>query len=78
VFTDSAFSRGEIERYQLAEPERIRVIRRGHSSVVPERQKEPLILFVGSLFNRRRLPDLISAFASDVRPAERRARAGGA
>ena len=27
------------------------------------RAREPLVLFVGSLFNRRRLPDLIAAFA---------------
>jgi len=29
----------------------------------PEPDREPLVLFVGSLFNRRRLPDLIAAFA---------------
>jgi glycosyltransferase involved in cell wall biosynthesis len=65
VFTVSAFSRAEIERYQLAEPERIRVIPPGVTAPVvpPNVQREPLILFVGSLFNRRRLPDLISAFA---------------
>ena len=68
IFTDSAFSRSELERYLQIEPAKIRVIppgttgqriRRGASG--PPR--EPLVLFVGSLFNRRRLPDLIAAFA---------------
>ena len=35
------------------------------------RAREPLVLFVGSIFNRRRVPDLIAAFA-----ARRAARAG--
>jgi glycosyltransferase involved in cell wall biosynthesis len=33
----------------------------------PGSSREPLVLFVGSLFNRRRLPDLIAAFAQATR-----------
>lgn len=67
IFTDSAFSRAEIETHLKADPARVRVIppgvtpsgRRGGSPAT----REPIVLFVGSLFNRRRLPDLIAAFA---------------
>jgi glycosyltransferase involved in cell wall biosynthesis len=67
VFTDSEFSRNEIENHLSVEPSRIEVIPPGVAS--PARKpgaplaREPLVLFVGSLFNRRRLPDLIAAFA---------------
>jgi glycosyltransferase involved in cell wall biosynthesis len=65
VLTDSGFSRAEIaERLDVA-PAAIEVIypgvtRRGGGAAVP---KEPLVMFAGSLFNRRRLPFLIAAFA---------------
>jgi glycosyltransferase involved in cell wall biosynthesis len=66
IFTDSQFSRLELERRLRVDPGRIRVIPPG---ATPPRlpaatvAREPLVLFVGSLFNRRRLPDLIAAFA---------------
>lgn len=67
IFTDSLFSRGEIETHLQADPDRIRVIPPGVTPRLPRgepgRAREPLVLFVGSLFNRRRLPDLIDAFA---------------
>ena len=66
VFTDSEFSRSEIETRLGVVPSRIRVIAPGLSSrgVAPATGgRQPLILFVGSLFNRRRIPDLIAAFA---------------
>lgn len=67
IFTDSQFSRGEIETHLRADPDRIRVIPPGVTPRLPTvdlgRGREPLVLFVGSLFNRRRLPDLIDAFA---------------
>jgi glycosyltransferase involved in cell wall biosynthesis len=67
IFTDSEFSRTEIETHLRADPRRIRVIVPGVAPVVPSgaggRSREPIVLFVGSLFNRRRLPDLIEAFA---------------
>ena len=72
VFTDSAFSRGELERRLGVPAGRIRVIAPGVSPLAPAAggapaPREPLVLFVGSLFNRRRLPDLIGAFAEAAR-----------
>jgi glycosyltransferase involved in cell wall biosynthesis len=70
VFTDSEFSRGEIvERLGVAS-ERIRVIPPGVTERHPGppagsgAPSDPLVLFVGSILNRRRLPALISAFAA--------------
>jgi glycosyltransferase involved in cell wall biosynthesis len=71
IFTDSEFSRSELERYLRIDSSRVRVIPPGSpaarhpSGASPHR--EPLVLFVGSLFNRRRLPDLIAAFALATR-----------
>jgi glycosyltransferase involved in cell wall biosynthesis len=65
VLTDSEFSRREIEQRLDVPPERVTVIppgvtrRTGCSSSA----RGPLVLFVGSIFNRRRLPDTIRAFA---------------
>ncbi len=66
ILTDSQFSRLEIEERLRIDPGRIRVIPPGVAprdvgSAAPRRA--PIVLFVGSLFNRRRLPDLIAAFA---------------
>ena len=67
VFTDSQFSRSELEGRLHIDASRIVVIppgvtdRGGHA--VDRAAREPVVLFVGSLFNRRRLPDLIAAFA---------------
>lgn len=67
IFTDSQFSRTELETHLHADPGRIRVIPPGVTLRVAASGRavlrEPLVLFVGSLFNRRRLPDLIEAFA---------------
>jgi glycosyltransferase involved in cell wall biosynthesis len=74
IFTDSKFSRSEIEKRLKVEPQRIRVIPPGVTPPgsrtpgdglrIPDPgSRPPLVLFVGSLFNRRRLPDLIAAFA---------------
>lgn len=67
VLTDSQFSAGEIAHHFHVPAERLRVIPPG---VTPPPRPEhldppraPYVLFVGSLFNRRRLPDLIAAFA---------------
>ena len=85
VFTDSQFSREEIERHMAVEPARVVVIPPGVArmgdpgesivSPAPNRGprianrelRRPLVLYVGSLFNRRRLPDLIAAFARAAR-----------
>jgi glycosyltransferase involved in cell wall biosynthesis len=69
IFTLSNFSRGEIVERLGASADRIRVI---YPSVTPRRPgprtdretREPLVLFVGSVFNRRRLPSTIAAFAT--------------
>ena len=64
IFTISEFSKREIVERLSVPPERIRVT---YPSVAvrhaPDAAREPLVLFVGSVFNRRRLPATISAFA---------------
>lgn len=69
VLTDSEFSRGEIvERLGIARS-RVRVVPLGLTRPVsdrlssPDRVRQPLVLFVGSIFNRRHLPELIRAVA---------------
>lgn len=76
IFTDSEFSRAEIESRLSVTPSRIRVVPPGIAKNTPVSRRgtrEPMVLFVGSIFNRRRLPDLIAAFARVVarRPAAR-------
>lgn len=67
VLTVSEFSRSEIEHHFRIERSRIAVIPQGvrpparGASIAPARA--PLVLYVGSIFNRRRVPDLIAAFA---------------
>ena len=68
VFTDSEFSRSELERHLHLPASRIHVIppgvtHRGIPSGSAHPAREPWVLFVGSLFNRRRIPDLLAAFA---------------
>lgn len=70
VFTDSEFSRSEIEKHLKVDRSRLVVIPPGVTAVRPSgdppgsgEAREPLVLYVGSLFNRRRIPDLIAAFA---------------
>lgn len=81
VLTVSAFSAGEIvERLEIP-ASKVRVVYHGiHEGVVPcgidgeaglptgvhLSDREPLVLFVGSLFNRRRIPDLLHAFSHVV------------
>ena len=92
IFTDSAFSRAELETRLQVPADRIQVIAPGVSSIGSDHggvrrkpgpgmrddseivsnplsplanpdPRHPLVLYVGSIFNRRRLPDLIAAFA---------------
>jgi glycosyltransferase involved in cell wall biosynthesis len=67
ILTDSEFSRREIIERLSAEPERLRVIPPGVSRrsavAAPARRTSPVVLFAGSIFNRRRLPETIAAFA---------------
>lgn len=65
VFTDSAFSQREIIERLSVPTERIRVIPPGVTCRTPgTAPRDPLVLFAGSVLNRRGLPQLISAFAA--------------
>lgn len=66
VFTDSQFSKNEIVERLGVDAAKVAVVspgiaRQAQPSGAGAREK--IVLFVGSLFNRRRLPDLIAAFA---------------
>jgi glycosyltransferase involved in cell wall biosynthesis len=78
VITDTEFSRREIHTHIGLPESRIRVIplgittSRGRRAATPDR-REPLILFVGSIFERRRVDRLIAAFdrVADAVPGAR-------
>jgi glycosyltransferase involved in cell wall biosynthesis len=65
VFTFSEFSKREIVERLGVPPERVRIVHHGIAQR-PARaaEREPLVLYVGSIFNRRRLPSAIAAFAA--------------
>ena len=64
VFTDSQFSRSELEKHFALPAAKIEVIYPGFTPRPhPPTKRERIVLFAGSLFNRRRLPDVIAAFA---------------
>jgi glycosyltransferase involved in cell wall biosynthesis len=63
VITESDFSKREIVRHLHVDPSRIDVIYLGAPPAPPPASREPLVLYVGSLFNRRQLPVLIEGFA---------------
>jgi glycosyltransferase involved in cell wall biosynthesis len=75
VFTDSEFSRTEIEQRLAVPSSRIVVIPPGVTSrattATLSRSRDPLVLYVGTIFNRRRLPDLIESFARATQDLER-------
>jgi len=79
IFTVSEFSRREIAERLSVPMDRIRVT---YESVTPRPirpgARDPLVLYVGSVFNRRRLPSTIAAFAAatDDRPDARLVIAG--
>ncbi len=64
VVTISAFSRDEIVRHLGVPPDRVRVIPLGVglSTALSAGPRDPLVLYVGSIFNRRHLPALIAGF----------------
>jgi glycosyltransferase involved in cell wall biosynthesis len=71
VLTDSAFSRDEIVRHLGLPADRVRVIplgMRAASPAVPPSVREPLIVYVGSIFQRRHVDRLIDAFVAYVAP----------
>jgi glycosyltransferase involved in cell wall biosynthesis len=71
VLTDSEFSRDEIVRLIGIAAARIRVVPLGLSRrEAPSTQaREPMVLFVGSIFRRRHVDTLIDVFVNDVAPA---------
>lgn len=65
VVTVSEFSRAEIVRYLGVTADRIHVIPHGvgvATTTGSAAAREPLVLFVGSIFNRRHLPALVDGF----------------
>jgi glycosyltransferase involved in cell wall biosynthesis len=72
VITDSQFSAGEITKHLGVPVERIRTIPLGmrrQAPAVSDDDREPLVLYVGSMFERRNVDALIAAFAASVVPA---------
>jgi glycosyltransferase involved in cell wall biosynthesis len=65
VLTVSEFSRGEIERFLKVPAARVVIAPPGAPphAAADTRSREPVLLYVGSLFNRRRIADLIHGFA---------------
>ena len=71
VITDSAFSRAEIARPVGVSRAKIRVVPLGirrQAAKSKENIREPVVLFVGSIFRRRHVDTLIEAFATRVVP----------
>lgn len=66
VLTDTVFSQGEIARHIGLPPARVRVIPLGIRSAVrlkPDTtSRQPIVLYVGSVFERRRVDQLMAAF----------------
>jgi glycosyltransferase involved in cell wall biosynthesis len=83
IFTDSEFSRSEIASRLGVDGARLVVIPPGvppaDDERQPDRPRQPLVLYVGTLLNRRNLPELIAAFAkaTDSRPDARLVIVGG-
>ncbi len=69
VLAPSAFSAGEIVRHIGLDAARIRLVYIAvrPPAVPPPAAREPVVLFVGSLFQRRRVDALIDAFAEVAR-----------
>jgi len=63
VITESDFSKREIARHLGVDQSRIDVIYLGSPKAPRPASREPLVLYVGSIFNRRHVPALIDGFA---------------
>jgi glycosyltransferase involved in cell wall biosynthesis len=62
VLTQSDFTKREAVRYLGLDQERVDVIYLGTTTLRTHAAREPLVLYVGSLFNRRHIPALIEGF----------------
>jgi glycosyltransferase involved in cell wall biosynthesis len=70
VLTGSQFSRDEILRYLGVPASRVQVVRYGlgmATGASPATSREPLVLYAGTILNRRHVPALISGFALATR-----------
>jgi glycosyltransferase involved in cell wall biosynthesis len=67
VITVSEFSKREIARHLGIAPAKVDVVYSGVTAWIDhgrtEQPREPRVLYVGSLFNRRHIPELIAGFA---------------
>ncbi len=73
VITISEFSHGEIVRHLGITADRVRVIPLGvglSGATASAAARDPLVLFVGSIFNRRHLPALVDGFSRLARRRE--------
>jgi glycosyltransferase involved in cell wall biosynthesis len=76
VLTISEFSKGEIVQHLRVDPGKVDVIYPGVTAIAPLERKslrlpDPVVLFVGSVFNRRHIPELIEGFARVARRTPR-------
>ena len=62
VLTQSDFTKREAVRYLGLDQSRVDVIYLGTTTLRSNAPREPLVLYVGSLFNRRHVPALIEGF----------------
>ncbi len=67
VITVSDFSKREIVRHLGIDQSKVEVIYSGATAIARPATREGLVLYVGSLFNRRHIPELVQAFARLVR-----------
>lgn len=69
IIATSGFTRDEIVRHLQIPRERVSVIWHGihRPNPAPGLAREPIVLYVGSIFNRRHMPELIRAFAHVTR-----------
>jgi len=72
VLTISEFSKGEIVQHLGVTPDKVEVVYPGVTALAPVARKslrppDPVVLFVGSVFNRRHVPELIDGFARVAR-----------
>jgi glycosyltransferase involved in cell wall biosynthesis len=63
VLTQSDFTKREAVRHLGLDQSRVDVIYLGTTTLRTQAEREPLVLYVGSVFNRRRIPELIEGFA---------------